>query len=182
MAVGAALYKVRKLTFVTLMGATEGWLLPIVLAIVVLEGNSILRSAENALSYAHLAYIQVNHSWQPCAVMLSLRCGSAHCPPWHTRHLFLLILAHVTCSNYGLPRRRATWLQLLSWLTKRTYKIIILTCVMLAWERYGATLTLGAQTSAPREIKQNRLSSTDDDAVRTMHCRHMRSHSWGRGH
>jgi hypothetical protein len=50
-AVGAALYKVRKLTFVTLIGATEGWLLPIVLAIVVLEGNSFLRSAENALSY-----------------------------------------------------------------------------------------------------------------------------------
>ena len=51
-AVGAALYKVRKLTFVTLIRATEGWLLPIVLAIVVLEGNSFLRSAENALSYA----------------------------------------------------------------------------------------------------------------------------------
>jgi hypothetical protein len=49
-AVGAALYKVRKLTFITLAGAAEGWLLPIVLAIVVLEGNSILRSAENALS------------------------------------------------------------------------------------------------------------------------------------
>jgi hypothetical protein len=26
---------------------------------------------------------------------------------------------------------------MLSWLTKRTYKIIILTCVMVAWERYG---------------------------------------------
>lgn len=43
----------------------------------------------------------------------------------------------MTCSNYGLPRRRSTWVQLLSWLTKRTYKIIILTCLMLAWERYG---------------------------------------------
>ena len=53
-AVGAALYKVHKFTFVTLMGAADGWMLPILLAIVVLEGNSLLRSAENALSYVWL--------------------------------------------------------------------------------------------------------------------------------
>jgi hypothetical protein len=41
-------------------------------------------------------------------------------------------------SNYGLPRRREAWLRLLSWLTKRTYKIVVLTCVLLGWERYGA--------------------------------------------
>lgn len=63
-AVGAALYKVRKLTFVTLMGAAEGWLLPIVLAIVVLEGNSFLRSAENALSYARPTHLCVKRI--PC--------------------------------------------------------------------------------------------------------------------
>ena len=37
MALAAAMYKLRKLSFVTHMAAAEGWLFPVTLAIVVLE-------------------------------------------------------------------------------------------------------------------------------------------------
>ena len=97
-----------------------------------------------------------------CSNAPSLRCGSAHSIPRHTWHLLLLIVAHVTCSNYGLPRRRVTWLQLLSWLTKRTYKIIILTCILVAWERYGALQMLGLVKQA---CQQDTAVCTYDDAV-----------------
>lgn len=49
----------------------------------------------------------------------------------------MLTAAENALSNHGLPKRREAWIKVLSWLTKKTYKVIMLTCIMLVWERYG---------------------------------------------
>ena len=175
-AVGAALYKVRKLTFVTLMGAAEGWLLPIVLAIVVLEGNSFLRSAENALSYAVAnPSLRQEHSLPAAVMLLNWIVG-------HRLGSWLILAAYVACRNYGLPRRRSTWVQLLSWLTRRTYKIIILTCLMLAWERYGTLWVPGCAHRMVERQLQYFLSSVLLRCAPMQCARYVRSHPWRRGH
>ena len=50
---------------------------------------------------------------------------------------FHSVLARVSLSCGHFSLRRETWIKVLSWLTQKTYKIIILTCIMLVWERYG---------------------------------------------